>query len=414
MAAQGARDGGTARNLRRPALWLLGWLLISFAIARAQLAEVAVAYRLPGQALLFDAGHARALAGVAGAIQLKGEQGQAMTMARAALEREPLNVAALRTLGLALEQTGDTAGANRIMSLAARLGWRDAALQLWLLNAYAVHGDVRSALRRANALARINRLPEITYPVFLASLTDDALRAALVEEMKDRPLWRGEFFYRLLQQPADRMPYVDRLVAELARAGSPVTPAERAIYLTRLVQVGQGAVAYGYWLREQRGAGAGTGAGPAPLLWDGGFEHVQPPGELVAPFEWRIAPEATGVVGIVPAAGGRQLSVSPGRSFTGTLVSQTLVLRPGRYRLTARVGRDPEAAGLQWTIRCLPEQTEMALDSGIGGPKFAAGTFEVPAKGCNAQSLAIDVGLSGDGTSNGDVTIDDVGMSKVG
>jgi hypothetical protein len=404
------RKDASARNLRRATLWLLGWLLVSFAIARAQLAEVAVAYRLPAQALLFDAGHARALAAVGTAIQVTGEQQQAMTMARAALAREPLNVAALRTLGLALEQTGDKAGANRIMSLAARLGWRDVALQLWLVNAYAVHGDVRSALRRADALARINRLPEITYPVFMASLTDDALRAALVQEMKDRPLWRGEFFYRLLQLPADQMRYVDSLIAELARAGSPINPAERAIYLTRLVQVGQGAAAYGYWLREQRGAGAAPSAAP----WDGGFEHVQAPGALVAPFEWRIAPEATGVVSVVPAAGGRQLSVSAGRNFTGTLASQTLVLRPGRYRLTAQVGRDPEAAGLHWTIRCLPDQTELALDSGIGGPKFAAGTFDVPATGCNAQSLAIDVGLSGDGANNGDVTIDDVRMSKVG
>jgi hypothetical protein len=386
-------------------------LLISFAIARAQLAEIAVAYRVPAQALLFDAGHARALAAVATAVQVTGEQQQAMTMARAALEREPLNVAALRTLGLALEQTGDKVGANRIMTLAARLGWRDVALQLWLVNAYAVHGDVHAALRRANALARINRLPEITYPVFLASLADDELRAALVQEMKDRPLWRGEFFYRLLQLPADQMRYVDQLIAELARAGSPINPSERAIYLTRLVQVGQGPAAYAHWLRNQRGAGAT----PAPLLWDAGFEHVQAPGALVAPFEWRIAPEATGVVSVIPSAsGGRQLSVSPGRNFTGTLASQTLVLRPGRYRLTAQVGRDPEAAGLHWTIRCLPDQTEMALDSGIGGPKFAAGTFDVPGRGCNAQSLAIDVGLSGDGTNNGDVTIDDVRMSKVG
>jgi hypothetical protein len=410
VTGTGGKQAGSSRKLLRPVLWLLGWALIAFPIARAQLAETAVANRVPGKALLFDAGHARALAGVAAAIQVQGDQQQAMALARAALTREPMNVTALRTLGLALERAGDQAGANRIMFLAAGLGWRDVGLQLWLIKAYALKNDVFSALRRANALARTNHLPEITYPLFLASITDDQLRPALAQQMADRPLWRGNFFYRLLQLPANQMPYVEKLVSELAKLGSPINPQERAIYLTRLVQVGQGQAAYAYWLREQRIAG-----GDASLLaWDGGFEHVPPVGALGAPFEWRLSPESTGVVGIIPSSKeGQQLSVSPGHDFSGTLVSQMVVLQPGRYRLAARVEGDAASAGLRWTIRCLPANNELALNAGLGDAEFGTVTFAVPAGNCAAQTLAIDMG-SGGGDAGGDVTIDDLSIRKIG
>lgn len=409
MTGEGGKQAGSGRKLLRPVLWLLGWTLVVFPVARAQLAETAVANRASGKALLFDAGHARALASVAAAVQIKGDQQQAMTLARAALTREPMNVTALRTLGLALEQTGDQAGANRIMFLAADLGWRDVALQLWLIKAYALKNDVLSALGRANALARTNHLPEITYPLFLASITDDQLRPALAQQMADRPLWRGNFFYRVLQLPADQMPYVAKLISELAKIGSPISPQERAIYLTRLVQVGQGQAAYAYWLREQRSAGSDA----APLSWDGGFEHVPAVNALGAPFEWRLTPESTGVAGIVPSPKqGKQLSISPGSDYRGPLVAQTTVLQPGRYRLSARVEGDAASTGLRWTIRCLPANHELALDTGRSGAQFGPGNFVVPA-GCAAQTLAIDMTTDGDATG-GNVTVDDVTIQKIG
>lgn len=407
MKWRNRNEAGGGRKLLRPVLWILGSLLVALPIARAQLAEVAVAHRIPGQALAFDAGHANALAGLAGAIQLKGEQQQAMTFARKALEREPMNVTALRTLGLALEQTGDQPGANRIMSLAARLGWRDTALQLWLVNAYARQGDVVSALRRTDALARRNRLPEITYPVFLASITDDQLRPVLVKALSDHPSWRGNFFYRLLQVPASQTRYVDRLVAELAAVGSPITAPERAIYLGRLIQVGEGAAAYAYWLRDQKAAGTDA----AGIPWDSGFEQVKPAGTLVAPFEWSISPESTGVAQIDGSAGSRQLIFSPGRDYRGTLVSQTMVLKPGRYGVNAKIGGDAGSSGLRWVIRCVPAQRELPIDAGRD-TEFGPATFAVPADGCAAQSLSIDAVVGGSGMA--DITVDDVSIRKIG
>lgn len=403
-SASGARPA-EPRRWRGPLLAILGWALLAYPIVRAQLAEVGYANRVPAAALLFDAGHARSLASLAAATQVKGQQQQAMALARDALAREPMNIAAARTTGLALEQTGRGADADRIMMLAGMLGWRDVALQVWLIKAYALKEDLRGALHRANALARLDKLPQLIYPIFMGSITDDRLRLALAQEMADRPPWRGNFFYGILQLPPEQMPNVTKLVADLARIGSPINPAERAIYLSRLVQVGQGPAALAYWRRDQRVASA-------TVPWDGGFERVPPRGALAAPFEWQLTPESTGVAAIVPGARGGQLSVSQGRDYTGALATQTVVLRSGRYRVTAAIGGDAAATGLRWTIRCLPDQRELAIDAGDDGSELASAGFQVPAN-CSAQSLTIDM-ASGGGGAGGDITVDDVVIRSIG
>jgi hypothetical protein len=397
----------SGRNWLRGALWALGWLALALPIARVQLADLAVVNHMPGQALIFDAGHGRGLAGLAVARQLQGEQQDAATLARAALKREPMNVAALRTLGFAMEQTGDRETANRLLYLAGRLGWRDVAVQLWLVKALALQGHLAAALHRADALARVNRVPEITFPLFVASIADDGLRAALVQELVDRPHWRGTFFYRLLQLPENQIKYFDALVTDLAKAGSPVNPGERGIYLTRLIQVGHGADAYRYWLRDQK---AGNGVSTVP--WDGGFERVPPAGTLGAPFEWQMSLESAGVASIVPSPrGGQQVTVSPGHDFIGNLMSQTIVLQPGKYRLMARVSGDPASIGLRWTIRCLPEQNEVGLSTQVGSSELGSVNFEIPT-GCTAQSLTLEMAARGDVDGNADVTIDDVAVHR--
>jgi hypothetical protein len=397
---------GPGLSLRQLAIFVLGWLVIGCAIARVQLPEIAVAGGAPAQALRFDRGNARALTGLAESLQLKGLQQQVIPLSRAALEREPMNVVALRTLGTALEQTGQQVPATRLMLLGAELGWRDVPLQLWLMKAYALQGDHRAVLRRADALARMERLPQVTTPVFLVYLTDDDLRFALAQELADRPPWRGNFFYSLLQLPAEQMPYVTSLIEDLAKIGSPVTPAERDIYLARLVQLGQAGPAYDYWLRDQKVA---AGGGPT-LSWDPGFDHVPPPGAEVAPFEWQLAPESVGVGSIESGDGGPHLLVSPGRDYTGRLISQTIALQPGGYRLTASVKGDAAAAGLRWAVRCVPGDQELPLDAGPSGAEFGTIAFQVPAQVCPAQTLEIDAQSDG-GAANG-VSIDNVNIQR--
>jgi hypothetical protein len=393
----------SGRKWVRAGLWITGWLAIAVPIARVQLADLAVINHVPGQALLFDRGQGRGLAGLAVARQLQGQQQEAITLARAALKREPMNVAALRALGFALEQTGDKDTANRILFLAGRLGWRDVAVQLWLAKTLALQGHVAAALHRADALARVNRVPTITFPIFVASIADDQLREALVQELLDRPNWRGTFFYRLLQLPPNKIQYFDALVADLAKAGSPINAAERAIYLTRLIETGHGADAYRYWLRDQK---ALTRVPTIP--WDGGFEHVPPAGTLGAPFEWQMSLESAGVASIVPSPkGGQHVAVSPGHDFSGNLMSQTIVLPPGRYTLTSNVAGDATSIGLHWTIRCLPERKEISLSTKTGSSELGLGIFEIPT-GCMAQSLTLEMAAPGDVGGSADVTIDDV------
>lgn len=410
MVSDGDTQIKPRKTWQRAALWTLAWVALAFPLARAQLANLAVTNSMPGQALMIDAGNARALASLASVIQIQGGQDQAITLARAALKREPMNVPALRTLGLAYAKMGNTAASDRILFLAGKLGWRDVALQLALMKAYVMQGDADGAMQRANALARTNHTPEVTYPIFLAALAEDQPRAALVRAMADRPTWRGNFFYNTLQLPAEQMPYLTKLLLELAQAGSPAVPSEKAIYLTRLVQVGAARQAYADWLRDQRA----TFAVATTFPWDGGFEHVPATGTLSAPFEWRVTPESTGVAAIVPASGGgRELSVSTGRDYRGTLIAQTLALPGGRYRLTTKIGGDAASDGLRWTLRCTPQNNELPLDSVPGGSQFSSLSFDIPAQSCAAQTLSLDMTSSGGGAGD-NVTIDDVSIRKIG
>lgn len=390
----------------RPVLWVAGWALLALPVARTGLADVALARHLPAQALALDPHDVRAQAALATALQLGGQQQQAITLARAAIAREPMNVPALRTLGLAREALGDKTGAEDAMFQAGRLGWRDQALQLWLIKAYAQRGWYIDALQRNDALARTNNLPQVTFPVFQVYLRDAPMRAALVQEMADRPFWRGTFFYSLLNLPADRMADVGRLVDDLAAAGTPITPTERNIYLTRLVQLGQAPAALAYWTRDQQALGTATG-----VPWDAGFERVPARGEPVSPFEWQLTPESASVASIVPGPHGQQLALSPGHDFNGTLIGQTLVLAPGRYAITARVGGSA-TAGLHWTLTCQPTQVDLPVDTGLHDG-FPAATFTVPS-GCPAQRLGIAVTSGDDLGADGQVTIDDVAVRRAG
>jgi tetratricopeptide (TPR) repeat protein len=408
VTEDGVKQGRLAGKWRRPVLWAIGWALLAIPVARDGLADVAMARHVPAQALALSPGNARALATLATALQLAGHQEQAVALARAALSREPMNVAALRTVGLAREALGDKAGADRAMMLAARLGWRDAALQLWLIKDYAQRGWVIDALRRADALARINKLPQITFPVLQAYLSDGQMRAALAAEMADRPFWRSLFFYHLLELPAERMGDVGQLVAALAKVGSPITPAERDIYLTRLVQVGQSPAALAYWAQDQRTQGIVNTGQP----WDGGFERVPARGDQTAPFEWQLSPESASVASIAPGARGQQLVLSLGHDFNGPLISQTVVLAPGRYAITARVAGDAAAGGVHWSMHCVPSQDELPVDTGRNGG-FPAATVAVPA-GCPAQLLAIGAASGDDLGASGQVTVDDVAIRRIG
>jgi hypothetical protein len=93
-----------------------------------------------------------------------------------------------------------------------------------------------------------------------------------------------------------------------------------------------------------------------------------------------------------------------------------LMLRPGSYRLSMRVGGGaPSAKDIAWTIRCLPAAREIA-EIGLGGAGKGgalAGTLVIPASGCTAQRLEL-TGSAPELPEQSDLTISKLRLQPAG
>ena len=101
----------------------------------------------------------------------------AVRLAGRALQLAPLNASALTTYGVAMDQLGQPQEANRAMSLAGKLGWRDIVTQLWLLRQRLLGADYAAAFDHADALLRRqNVAPRALYLALATAARDPAGR----------------------------------------------------------------------------------------------------------------------------------------------------------------------------------------------------------------------------------------------
>jgi hypothetical protein len=117
-------------------------------------------------------------------------------------------------------------------------------------------------------------------------------------------------------------------------------------------------------------------------------------------FNWLLSPETGADIRIAQVEGGRQLALKV--EFSGARVQfanvqQMMLLPPGRYRLSGRVKAEDlrSPRGLWWHVFCA---TETRI--GLGHTDLVSGNlpwtefgvdFEVPADGCEAQWLQLEL-----------------------
>ncbi len=144
-----------------------------------------------------------------------------------------------------------------------------------------------------------------------------------------------------------------------------------------LIDRRQYATAYATW-RRLAGVQAAT-----PGLFNPEFRKLSAP----PPFNWSFGTSG-GVA--EPAGAGRLQVIYYGRE-DAVLAEQMLVLAPGRYRLGMQLsGNLKEAAGIAWSIDCLPQQRPI-LRLPVQQPRSSAAVradFTVPAQ-CPAQRLRL-------------------------
>jgi hypothetical protein len=239
-------------------------------------------------------------------------------------------------------------------------------------------------------------------------------RGELEKLLAGNPPWRRAFLSALPRAVSDaRTPLV--LLLALRRTAQPPTTADVRDYVGLLMQHKFYELAYYTWLQllppEQL-----NGAG---LLFNGSFEL--PPSGL--PFDWGLKAGTGVTVDIVqrPDQAGRRalyIEMGPGRVEFGG-VTQTLLLAPGSYRLTGKYrGEINGRRGLVWRVACAGATSPLGQSAMMVGAAAAWKSIElaftVPASGCRAQQLRLDLDarMASEQLVSGSVWYDELAISR--
>lgn len=363
------------------ALWTVGAATLSNQLAQ-RTPELVAAW----------AGSAEARGRAAFAIVQRGqspaELAAARELATAALRREPLNVAAVRTLAVVAALRRDDQRARRLLAYAESLSRRDLPTQLMLIEDSVRRNDIPETLRHYDrALTTSSRTADFLLPILVRATAEPAIAANLAAMVASRPPWWPAFLDRMSAEstaPASLAIIADRLRLDVS------DPTERQLLsnaMARLVALGDHQRALALYSRAYPDGGANL------LLRDGGFEAQLD----VPPFGWLFTdePGLSGVRAPVSNGGsGNALFLTAAGGSAGIAARQLLVLAPGRYRLTllaGGVGGDSVARPSVVVACASAGETmlnEMRLPDAPAEGRPVSDDFLVP-QNCPAQYLSV-------------------------
>jgi len=308
------------------------------------------------------------------------------------LDQDPLDLPALRRLGLDAERQGRTAEAEKLLDFVSRRTWRDGPTEAWLVRTRLQQGRYDDAFRSADSILRRDddgATRPILYAMFTAAAAYPDARPALEARLATSPDWRGDVLTDLAVHgdPAG----AGEVFADLANGPSPPTPSEYAPYVERLVAVGDYPAARTAWERIARPGDAMRRA----LAGD----DFSAPSDQTA-FTWGTSSGAgwSSEVGPSPDRPNRRaLRIDYDGFSAPRLPERLLVLGPGRYRLAWRESADPRwRARLSWRLRCADTDEALASEALASttppGPSTGIDRtmdFAVPATGCLGQWLQL-------------------------
>ena len=248
---------------------------------------------------------------------------RALAAARAAIRTSPLDMHSVGALGFAMQAVGKEAEAEPAYKVAATLGWRDPATQLYWFDKALNLGDIDTAMRHLDALLRVS-------PQF-------PLRDTLIDRVAQYEQGRDALAARLRRAPESRSlfvtdmddPSVERLDARadvVRRAGRGLwTCDELAVLVSRLRTFGLLEDATTVWRPNCPSR--------SPLIYDPEFEHLDHDPQLGG-FYWVLRRDGDTRITQVDLQGGKQmLSAVVSGASTGEIVIQPTVFTPGVYRI---------------------------------------------------------------------------------
>lgn len=346
----------------------------------------------PARALRYYPFHGEALANQGfGLLEEQGVSGldPAEAMARRALARDPTAVAAVRTLGYVTDARGNHARAFKLMNQALAINRRDLLTHLWLIEHYVARGDTAHALDQYDvALRTAAAAHTLLLPILVQAASDPEIRRPLAGILAKEPIW-APIFVREFTASGTPVDAVVDLQQLMARAGKPYSAQQTQDLAVRLVAEERFDLAARLLGRDRN---------PATVI-DGKFEFKAPPGV----FGWQLQSgyDLGSSADVSPTGNGHVLSIFASPGEAGEVARQLLILKPGRYQLST-VARGlvalPQTQG-RWAVTCGGragrEVGGVALQGGKGAVRTRS-EFEVPASGCAAQWLTLNISPFGD------------------
>lgn len=369
------------------ALALLGLAAVLIVAVQAGLSARALQRQEPAAAAAWAPWSTRAHERQATAYLLQSRTAEALGAADAALRLSPISTPAIRTVAIVRMMQGQAGAGDRLLEIAAALGWRDVITQLWAISAAQRSGEADKAVMRAEALFRQSIFDSSALALLLDPSASGEVRERLVKALAERPEWRRQFLKAGSTLPPRPLGQFELLVAQLGATKAPPTMDEMQPLIDRFIDAG----AIG---RAQHAWAATRGKG---IVLNGDFENVGQRDGIEAPADWDISGQD--LIGL--SLGSPKFARGPGHSLrifntrTGApIIAQRLMLAPGAYQLSYRSsGQEGGGVMLKWTLRCQGQnfdQSTVQRPGGAGGWQRAQAIFTVPNQYCSIQRLALE------------------------
>lgn len=325
-------------------------------------------------------------------VWLPNKPEDAAARSRLAFEGSPTDARSLITLALGLERSGDHHRAAALMARADHLGPRMPDNQLHIAQFWERQGNTGEALKHLSvALDMKPAFRPDAYPLLLKIAQDRAGRNLLTPIMQNPPRWWHDFFCFALAQKIS--PEATRFLYEPhQKLPPPLADAEVAAYTERLINERAWVEAYFTWLNALHQEALGE----LGYLFNGGFEHKA----SESGFDWRInhdpryqiSNEETDLAG---AGKGLAIRFTGTKPLSNQLVSQLMLIETGNYHLTGKLKSDDLVGGegLRWTLICVDGGTLARTPLILGDHRWSRFDvdFTVPAKGCQAQKIQLEI-----------------------
>jgi hypothetical protein len=306
-----------------------------------------------------------------------------------AARKAPLDAQPYLVRGVQAQIGGNSKEAEQAFLSAQMRDPRSLPAAYFLADHYLRNGDAAHATEQVALVARLAPSGPQTVAPYVAALARDRANWPFL-----RNLLKGDAQLHVLSlsEMAKDPANADAVVAIAGFNSNSAPPTWLPTLLDGLVKDGQYPKAREIWAKLSNAHdAAGT------LLYDPTFSAPSPP----PPFNWQMT---SSTVGLAERQKGEAAHILYYGQEDGPLLSQLLVLPPGRYRLLVKIlpgSSHPDA--LDWHINCAKSDRELARAK-LSDVAAASGlTFTVPAD-CPAQNLSLS-GSSSDMPQQSDVTI---------